>query len=322
MRETQILFVTATRLGDAVLSTGILAHLLARHPGAAVTIAAGPVAAPLFEAVPNLKRLIVVEKRRFALHWLGLLAALAPTRWDLVVDLRRSALAYLLRAGERRISAKARPDEHRLRNLARLFDIEPPAAPRLWLAPEHERQAAALVGPGEALLAIGPAANWRAKQWRAERFAELAQRLTAPGGLLAGARVAVMAAAHERAQAAPLLEALPASRRLDLVGGLDLLGLAAVLRRASLFIGNDSGLMHMAAAAGAPTLGLFGPSPAAEYAPWGERCAVVQTAIPRPRLFGPGYHHLTTDTLMDSLSVDMAEAGAAELWRRIGGKAA
>ena len=43
----------------------------------------------------------------------------------------------------------------------------------------------------------------------------------------------------------------------------------------SLFIGNDSGLMHLAAAAGAPTLGLFGPSPADEYAPSGRRASFV-----------------------------------------------
>ena len=57
-----ILFVTATRIGDAVLSTGLLGYLIERYPAARLTIAAGPVAAPLFEAVPQLERLIVVSK--------------------------------------------------------------------------------------------------------------------------------------------------------------------------------------------------------------------------------------------------------------------
>ena len=77
----------------------------------------------------------------------------------------------------------------------------------------------------------------------------------------------------ERAMAAPLLAALPGA--IDLVGRLTLPEIAAVLARVSLFIGNDSGLMHLAAAAGAPTLGLFGPTDASEYAPAGPRAAPV-----------------------------------------------
>jgi lipopolysaccharide export system permease protein len=318
----RILFVTATRIGDAVLSTGLLGHLVERYPGAQITIAAGPPALPLFEAVPGLERLILLAKRPLALHWLELYRAVAARRWDLVVDLRGSALAYLLWTRERRVLAKRNSAEHKVRQLARLFALDPPPAPRVWLAPHHEEQALALVPPGEPVLAIGPAANWRGKEWRAERFAELALRLIAPNGPLAGARVAVLAAAHERGQAAPLLAALPPARRIDLVGRVDLLTAAAILRRAALFIGNDTGLMHLAAAAGAPTLGLFGPSPIEHYAPWGPCTAIATTAVPFLELFRPGFDPRTTDTLMDSLTVDAAEAAARSLWLRLHGEAA
>ena len=314
-----ILFVTATRIGDAVLSTGLLGYLIERYPSARLTIAAGPVAAPLFEAVPRLEHLIVVNKRRFSLHWLGLYRAIAGRRWDLVVDLRGSTLAWLLRAGERRVMAKGNRHENRVQQLARLFDLDPPPAPNLWRGPAHEEAAKKLVPAGGPVLAIGPASNWRGKQWRAERFAELAQRLTAPGGILAGARVAVMAAAHERPQAAPLLAEIPSDKIIDLVGCTDLLTASAVLRRTSLFIGNDTGLMHIAAASGVPTLGLFGPSPIDQYAPWGPHSAVVRTADAPETMFPDGFDHRTTDTLMDSLSVDAAEAAASLLWRQVGG---
>jgi lipopolysaccharide heptosyltransferase III len=317
-----ILFVTATRIGDAVLSTGLLSYLAERHSGARFTIAAGLPAAPLFATVPGLQRLIAVAKRPCALHWLPLLARVAGQHWDLIVDLRGSALAWMLRAGERRVMAKGDPREHRVRQLARLFDLDPPPQPRLWTAPAHERAAAALLPPGLPLLAIGPAANWRGKQWRAERFAELARRLTSSDGPFAGARIAVMAASHERAQAAPLLASMPSGLVIDLVGRTDLLTAAAVLRRCVLFIGNDTGLMHIAAASGAPTLGLFGPSPAEQYAPWGPYTAVVQTATPRLELFKPDYDHRTTDTLMDSLSVEAVEAAAVRLWQRAASEAA
>jgi heptosyltransferase-3 len=317
-----ILFITATRIGDAVLSTGLLAHLIERHPDARLTIAAGPVAAPVFEAMPGLERLIVVEKRRFAAHWLGLYGAVAGRRWDRVIDLRGSALPWLVRAGGRHAMGKGDKAEHRVRQLGRLFALDPPPSPHLWLAPAHERAADALIQPGAPILAIGPAANWRGKQWRAEHFAALAQRLTAPEGMLPGARVAVMAAAHERAQARPVLAALPATRIIDLIGKTDLLTAAAVLRRAALFVGNDTGLMHIAAASGAPTLGLFGPSPVEQYAPWGSNAAVVHTEIPAEEMWRAGFDHRTTGTLMDSLSVEAAEAGAWSLWARVTSRAA
>ena len=114
-----ILFVTATRIGDAVLSTGLLSHLVKCFPGALLTIAAGPIAAPLFEAVPGLDRVLVLRKRRGGLHWLALYARAVRRRWDLVVDLRGSALAWMLRAGERRVMAKGDAREHRVRQIGR-----------------------------------------------------------------------------------------------------------------------------------------------------------------------------------------------------------
>jgi len=318
----QILFVTATRIGDAVLSTGLLAHLIERYPGGRLTIAAGPVAAPLFEAVPGLERVIGMEKQRLAIHWLGLYRAVAGRRWDIVVDLRGSALPWLLRAGERYAMAKGNVHEHRVRQLARLFALDPPPSPRLWLTPAHKQRAEALIPAGGPVLAIGPAANWRGKQWRGERFAELARRLTAGDGPLPGARIAVLAAAHERAQAEPLLAAGPAARIIDLIGKTDLLTATAALRRCALFVGNDTGLMHIAAASGVPTLGLFGPSPIDQYAPWGPCTAVARTEVPAEAMYASGFDHRTTDTLMDSLSVDAAEAATCQLWRRVACEAA
>jgi ADP-heptose:LPS heptosyltransferase len=213
--------------------------------------------------------------------------------------------------------AKGDAREHRVRQLGRLFGLDPPPSPRLWTAPRHERAAGELIPAGAPVLAIGPAANWRGKQWRAERFAELAQRLTDRDGPLPAARVAVLTARHEYRQAEPLLSAIPRERRIDLAGRVDLLTAVAVLRRSALFIGNDTGLMHMAAAAGTPTLGLFGPSPSEQYAPWGKCAALVRSVDLPETMFGPGFDHRTTDTLMDGLSVDAAEAGARRLWHSI-----
>lgn len=313
----RLLFITATRIGDAVLSTGLLDHLLARHPGARVTVAAGRVAAPLFSAVPGLERVLVIDKRPFKRHWLDLWAATAFGRWDLVVDLRASALAYLVPT-RRRVTAGKRDDtRHRVEELAALFDLDPPPAPRVWLAPQHEAAAERLVPVGAPVLAVGPTANWPGKQWPAERFAELAQRLTVPDGALAQARVAILAAGHERDQAQPVIDALPAERVLDLVGVVDLPTAAACLKRCRAFVGNDSGLMHLAAAAGTPTLGLFGPSHARRYGPWGPHAAYLRTPEGYDELIRrvapPGQ---VQGTLMDGLAVDAVLEAAEDLLRR------
>lgn len=270
----RILFVTSTRLGDAVLSTALLGHLLRAHPEARFTVACGPVAAGVFEAMPQLERLIVVAKRPLSLHWLQLWAQVATTRWDLVLDLRASAIAWMVPARRRAVGKGGRRAGHRLRHIGALLGLDPPPLPVTWTRPDDEERAAALM-PGGPWLVLGPTANWVSKVWPAEHFVAVAQALTAPGGQLAGARIAVIGGPGEaeRAMAAPVLAALPGA--LDLVGRLQVPGAAAVLRRAALYIGNDSGLMHLGAAAGAPVVGVFGMTDAREYAPCGPRAVAV-----------------------------------------------
>ena len=306
----RILFVTANRVGDAVLSSGLLAHFANTYPEARITIAAGPAAAALFRNAPCLERLIILEKMRWGFHWLRLWSLCITTRWDFVIDLRRSALAYLLFAGKRYVIPKPRREMHRVELLATTIpgrgNSMPPA---LW--PDDVGAELAENGP---IVAIGPAANWVGKQWRGDRFAALAQRLVADDGPFPGGRIAVFAAASERNQADPVLTAISEERVLDLVGVGDLAAVAGYLRRCAFFVGNDSGLMHMAAAVGIPTLGLFGPSRTEHYAPWGENCDFVHTPESYDELVGaPGYDHRTTGTLMDGLSVDEVMAACTSL---------
>jgi heptosyltransferase-3 len=315
----KLLFITSTRIGDAVLSTALLSHLIEKYPDAKITIACGPAAAPLFAETPGVARVIAMEKRGLGGHWFSLWRQVCLQYWHLVVDLRASALAYCLVARRRLVWRAARNDDHRLVALARFAGLAAPPAPRLWPGAAQEAEAARLLPEGPTL-ALGPTANWRGKQWPGENFAELARRLTAPDGILPGAAILLFGAASEREAAAAVIDALPPEQVRDLVGKVDLLTAAALLAHCDLYIGNDSGLMHIAAAAGAPTLGLFGPSREAHYAPWGPHTGVVRTARSYDELVGgPGYDHRTTGSLMESLTVDMAERGARELWARVSG---
>jgi ADP-heptose:LPS heptosyltransferase len=299
----KILFITATRLGDAVLSTGVLAHLATVYPGARFTVACGPVAAGLFARLPGLDRVIIVEKQRFDLHWLALWRQVAPTLWDCVVDLRGSALSMAVLARRRAIMRGGRRPGHRLGHIAGALGLVEPPLPVSWTSAADRALAAQRLPAGTPVIGLGPTANWGEKIWPAERYVALARALMAR---LPGARVAVFGGpgAAERACAAPVLAALPGA--VDLVGVLELAEAAACLARCALFVGNDSGLMHLAAAAGVPTLGLFGPTPASEYAPAGSCTAVVLAEGP------PGA------APMDRLPVQAALHAALDLLERNG----
>jgi len=317
-----ILFISYTRIGDAVMSTGLLAALVERHPNARVTIGCGPASAPLFAAAPFVERVIVIRKRALSWHWLELWATSVLRRWDLIVDLRNSALPYLLLARRRLVLRRTRNDRNRVEQLGALLGLDPPPSPRIWLSERHRARAAELIGAQEPpILALGPTANWPGKIWPAVNFADLALRLTASNGILPGARVAILAAPSERADADAVLRLIPAAQRLDLAGQTDLLTAAAVLEKVALYVGNDSGLMHIAAAAGVPTLGLFGPSREQLYAPWGPHAAAVRTPESFEHLIDrPGYNHRTTGSLMGSLRVDAVERAAMQLWRHSQGR--
>jgi len=322
--KKRILFITSTRIGDAVLSTGLLNYLVESEPDAHFTVACGPIAAPLFKGVPRLERIITIEKKKGGAHWFSLWNKCAGHWWSMVVDLRSSAIAYLLPTFRRRALTPIKTDEHRLTRIARVLSISKPLQPKIWTTEEAEQMAAQEIPEvAGALLAVGPTANWVGKQWPIERFVELVERIIRPGAPLEGARVAVLGAAAERDMAQPLIDNLPERTVIDLVGHLDLLAVAACLRRSSLFIGNDSGLMHMSAAVGTPTLGLFGPSREEHYAPRGRFAATVRGDQSFFDIVNePTFDHLAPVSYMKSLTVDRVEEAALALIKDVQAAAA
>lgn len=277
-RAFPILFITATRIGDAVLSSGLIKMLADQIPNARFTIVAGPLAAPLFAHVPGLDRVIVMEKGKGKGHWFKLWSQVRHKKWGLVVDLRGSATALFLRRDKRAIWKKT-PGEivHKVIEAARVLKLEgEPPAPYLYITPEVEALADELLGDGGPILAVGPAANWIGKVWPIERFAQTAAQLLDKDGPLAGGRLVILGGPEDTRMVEELRMASARGRTIDLTGKVDLLTAYACLKRASLFIGNDSGLMHIAAAAGCPTVGLFGPSDERRYGPWGDKAVAVR----------------------------------------------
>jgi lipopolysaccharide export system permease protein len=309
---TKILFITANRLGDAVLSTGVLAQLVKDYPDAAITVACGPYASGLFRAVPRLEKIIILKKRTWNRHWIGLWQECVSTRWDMIVDLRNSLVTRLLSA-EKKFYGGKNSGQHKVVELAKVIGASTPPTPYVWIDEAADREAATIIPAGRPILALGPAANWACKQWPIENFAVLAKKLIVPGGILAGAAVLVIADDKERTQITPLLQALPTEDRIELLGR-ELTLVAACLKRATLFVGNDSGLMHLSAAVGTKTLGLFGPGYEEIYGPWGPHAASVRTIEKREDLLAKLAQSPDKQIcLMTGLSVERVEEAIGNL---------
>jgi heptosyltransferase III len=319
----KLLFIGPTYIGDAAIATGLLDHLHRQYPDARVTIACGPAASQLFQASPNLERIVPVVKRGAVGHWLELWRQFVLTPWDVVVDLRGSGLAWFLRAKRRHVFRTRSDLAHRTQAIAATLGLRELPPPVMWTTQAEDAQALALVPPDGPVIALGPTGNWPLKLWPADRFVELVRRLTGPGPLH-NARIAVIAAEHERPIVAPLLAALPRDRAIDLVGRLTLSGVCAVLKRASLFIGNDSGPLYLAVASGIPAVGLFGPTPglfgppAGDLpAPWAPKAAALRTQESAATVGDTPIDGPLGRRLMEGLTVDMAEQGTRQLLARL-----
>jgi ADP-heptose:LPS heptosyltransferase len=270
MPGDRILFVTLSNIGDAILTTPVLLALNERYPECRVDIVAGPRSAAVFECCPFRERTLLKEKDRFLRGLPALAGTLRKVRYRLAVDLRTDLLGYLVRSERRFLRWRARPYgrhalERHMGTIAALHGDRPLPAPTLWLDGSHDALAEEMLAPvaGARVLALGPGANWRRKIWPADRFAEVTRRLRDAFDavvILGDGRDAGIAAAVAQKSALPAL---------DLSGQTSLHAAGAVLRSAQAFLGNDSGLGHIASAVGTPSLTLFGPGEPEVYRPWG-----------------------------------------------------
>ncbi len=263
------LLITLSNIGDAVMSTPVLTAMHALHPDTLVDIVADARSAELFGPCPFRGEILLREKRDGWRGWWRVLRALRKRRYRLIVDLRTDGLSWLLRAQHRRTKRRARAHgghavERAYAVIAELLPAVAPPPTRLWLAASHREYAARRTAslPRGRWLAVAPGANWAPKTWPTSHFRSVLQALSKDIDA-----IVLLGGENDRGACAELASAtaLPV---LDLSGGTRLLQAAAVIELARLFIGNDSGLGHIAAAVGTPTLTLFGPGDPGRYHPW------------------------------------------------------
>jgi ADP-heptose:LPS heptosyltransferase len=315
---SEVLIIANSMIGDVIMTTGTIGEIVRRHPGAHFTVVCSPGTRLLFSGLPGQATIIPLIKRKRGGHWLDLFRRMGMRRWEAIYDFRGTMFSRVLRgprSSPRRGSGEV--PEHKVVEASSILNPRTaPPSPIIWM-PEG---VAANVPPeieaaGGRILALGPGASRMGKAWPADRFAWTARNLTAAGGPIENALVVVVGGPMDRAAAEEIRGLLTDVNFLDM-SGADLLTTSAVLRRARLFVGNDSGMMHLAAASGAPTLGLFGPTDERLYGPWGDRSAAVR---PQGVEFAFGKTSKTVSTThsqMESLQVETVIAAAEGLLAR------
>ncbi len=311
----RILVIRLSAFGDFIQSLGPMAAIRGHHKSDRISLlTTRPFAG--FAAELGLFDDVLVDDRPKPLalrRWLALRRRLRQGGFDRVYDLqtatRSGVYAWLLRPGMPEWSGIAWRCSHPHANLDRdrqhtldkqaeqllMAGIYPTPLPAL--PPFDRALPEQLVTRDFVLLVPGSSPQHPAKRWPAARFALLARALDEKGYL-----PVVVGSQHERPLAAAIGEACPAA--LDLVGHTDIATLAALAQRAALTVGNDTGVCHLAAAAGCPVVVLFSrESDPARVAPRGPIVRI---------LAAPDLSDLAADTVIAAALTLSRTAGEGE----------
>ncbi len=312
----KLLFIGNTRLGDAVMSTGLL-NDLANYYNAKATIVCGKVAAPLFEDCPFVEDIIKISKKKYSLHWVDIWKKIRLNKWDIICDLRSTPVIWFVKAKKRIVLRSSGDKIHRIKRLAKLNPSGKMPIPKIWISKETLSDAKKYLNnyPGP-YISIGPTANWAAKVWPTDNFVSLINRILNIKELR-DSKVILVGGPGEEIIGEELCKKLTDIELINLIG-IPILPTAAIFSLSKIFIGNDSGLMHLSAATGIPTLGLFGPTDDKLYSPTGKNALFIRTPkSPQELMDIPNFNHKTSPSLMGTLTVDMVENRVKDLLRRI-----
>lgn len=317
------------QMGDFILASPLFANLARAFPGAAIDYLASPVQAEVAGLVPEIRRVWLLEGRGIVgrgRRVLSLVRSLRQERYDLALCIvtvsysTTSALLLSLSSARFRVagriaqSPRGRSLFHReiaipegfhetdraLAHLAALGIAPGQRTARLVATREEIETAGYLLAAlgwreGDVLVGIHPGAGKAPNRWPAAHFGEIARRLLAREGV----RVLLFAGPKEE----PLLDAMdvPPGRRVARMTGLSLRQVAGLASRLTLYLGNDTGTLHLAAALGVPTLGLYGPTDPAIWAP----VSPVGHTIRAPGHDLARLHPDTVDSLLETMLVKL-----------------
>ena len=308
----RILVVKLDHVGDVLLATPVFANLRQAYPNAELHALAGKWSRVVLENHPAVDEVIAYNSPFFCRAGeqptrlpaaIRLYRHLRRQKYDLVVELRgdwRSVGFACLRIAPKQIGRAPLQVAHKLgfarfrgtHETVRNLDIlnragipTPVQTPMFLITAVDEKWAADFLAArgitAQPLVAIHPGSPVALKRWRPERYAELADWLVAQKR----AEI-IFVGVHAEMPIIAQIQALMQAKATNIAGETSLTQLASILHACQLFIGNDSGPMHLAAAVGTPTIGLYGPGDPGRFGPVGAQCQTLRRKLDCPPCLG------------------------------------
>jgi heptosyltransferase-2 len=279
----KILVVTLSNLGDVIMTLPVVQSLAHAYPTAELHVITGASGRMVFENDPRVRRVTVYDKKTSLPEKWRFLKGVRAERYDIILDLRMSAIGLLGGAALRNpYLLKSSSKAHRVaRHLEALRGIAPVWDKESFLNGSFWQKNTVDVPEGRFIVAA-PGSKSDVKKWPAEKYAELLRRLSeehhCPIVLVGDKNDAADA---EKIKRLIQTDAGAAGRVsfLDLTGKTDFAALVSVIRRASLVVTNDSAPLHIADSLKVPTLAIFGPTDPGKYGPRHAGSAAVSRRI-------------------------------------------
>ena len=268
----KILFICSNLIGDTILSSGAINHIINQNQEAKLTFVVGPTAAPLLKNYKNIENIIIFKKRKLNLHWLDIFQKTYSIKWDIIVDFRSSALSLLLKNNKKYIFKKLHSIHH-IQQLNSSFGFE---CSNL-LIPSSDDEANKVnnhLDNSFKHVVIFPGGNWTPKLWSAENYNETMKLLIDKYDKI---KFIIVGSLKEKNKFYNLLiKDIKEDLIIDLFGH-NLTLTSAYMKKSDVFIGNDSGLMHLAVASKLRVISLFGPTNDLVYGHHDDKNIVIRT---------------------------------------------
>ena len=268
----KILIICSNLIGDTILSTGVFNSLFAKYPDARFTFVIGPTAKPILKNYKNIENVITIYKKKYNLHWIEIFRKTFNSKWDLIVDLRSSFLTFLLKKNKKYIFSKTK-NLHHVEQLSKSFGFNCSSL-NIKTSIEEDNEVNSVLLKHKKYIVIFPGGNWKPKLWSINNYNHLMKLILNKNKdikfILVGSEL------EKKHYLVNLTKEINRENFIDIFG-FNLTLTSAYMKKSNLFIGNDSGLMHLAVASKLKTIALFGPTDDKVYGPYGNNNMVLRT---------------------------------------------